>query len=367
MHRDEWSRREFLKTAGQCAFALGGIMTFGSLINSCATMSSIPKDKGPVKLRQLTGHKIKYPEKGILFGVDGFGERRPDDYSGGKDRDPATYLQFYKDVLGHLPAFNGRMWAYADDNIRYPASFIDGNREIGVIPYNFLSMNTPARMYGGLENLVDNKEFNHEVKLYASMVTDQKMPHFITTMREVNSPYYRLRVWKGKSAKTTTKLMRHIWQICEDEGANEYLTWVWEIIPPDATPKMRNPERFFPGEKFVDWIGLSTYYQPYREKGFSSHIDRTYEKMQENHPEIPSMMAEIGYTRKPGKDFGQSQWFDDALQVLSSLKAIKAMMVINGSNKKRDHTLSKETYQVLRKYLDNGTLIGAESMQQKEA
>jgi len=306
-----------------------------------------------------------------LFGVDGFGETRLDDYAGGKDRDPAAYLQFYKDVLGHLPAFNGRMWIYADDNIRYPASFIDSNREIGVIPYNYLSMNTPARMYGGLENLVDSKEFNHKIKLYAAMVADQKIPHFITTMREVNGIYLR-RPWKGKSAKTTTKLMRHIWQICEDEGANEYLTWVWEIIPPEAGEGYRNPERFFPGEKFVDWIGLSTYYQqPYRTQKFSHFIHRTYGNMQENHPEIPIMMAEIGYTRKPGKDIGQSQWFDDALQVISSLKAIKAVMVINGSNfhgkRKLNHTLSKETYQVLRKYLDNGTLIGADSMQQKEA
>lgn len=50
-----------------------------------------------------------------------------------------------------------------------------------------------------------------------------------------------------------------MWQVYEDSGANEYATWVWEIYADTSSTRADSPSRYYPGDRYVDWIGLSAY------------------------------------------------------------------------------------------------------------
>ena len=54
---------------------------------------------------------------------------------------------------------------------------------------------------------------------------------FFTTMEEMNGNWFS---W-GKNSNFIPA-WRHIWQIFEDQGANQYATWVWALYCTEGVP-----------------------------------------------------------------------------------------------------------------------------------
>jgi beta-mannanase len=94
--------------------------------------------------------------------------------------------------------------------------------------------------------------------------------------------------------KTFKKAWQHIWEKFEEAGANRYATWVWSPDAPDigAPTNYRlseNPEWYYPGDDYVDWIGWSAYARasiPHQDRSFIEfcinngklHFHRTHGK-----------------------------------------------------------------------------------------
>ena len=143
-----------------------------------------------------------------------------------------------------------------------------------------------------------------------------------------------------------------MWQIFEDEGANDYATWVWDIYCPVGN--VSDPRYFYPGDKYVDWIGLSAYSlrkMPITAKSFSSLVSSTYREIFRDHANKPIMIAKFAKTR----DKLQAKWFEDAFDVLKSWQGVKAAVcwsrMFGGLSD--DATFTEETFEVLRKKLQD--------------
>ena len=161
---------------------------------------------------------------------------------------------------------------------------------------------------------------------------------FFTTMEEANGYWYS---WSGKS-QNYISAWRHIWEIFDELGTNRYATWVWETFCPYGSSRINNPEYYYPGDKYVDWIGINAYSvarNPSMDKSLYALMHETYRQMQKNHPQKPIMQSEFARTNQ----YEQQWWIQDAYSNLKNdFPAIKAAIYYDNTwTLTGDHTLSR--------------------------
>jgi len=327
------ARRDFIKQAGKTALSVSGVLAFGNIINGCATLSF--KEEGPVIYPHVGRHdqkKIQPPENGCFIGFH------------------PSYFNYYKRHMGvgpkiltpHIYTMRGGTFP------KYNFFNISTN---GTIPFLFRDIGYDIRDHG-FNNLVGNKEFTKKINDYAKVLAKSGIPIFLSTMRELNGGWFP---W-GKQARTAKKVWKHMWQIFEDNGANEYATWVWEPICPYKSD-IGYPDHYYPGDQYVDWIGLSVYSRdmsPESLKSFNSLVKPTYSDMRVNHPDKPVMMSEFGRTN--GRD--QAMWIQNAFITIKSWPGMKAAIFWDNAKPGDDHTLSIESIELYKKIMKDPYFIG---------
>jgi len=167
---------------------------------------------------------------------------------------------------------------------------------------------------------------------------------FFTTMEEMNGNWFS---WGRNSSFIPA--WRHIWEIFEDQGANKYVTWVWDPYCPEGVAAYAdNPRLYYPGDKYVDWIGLcaiSVAEKPTMNYALNVLIAQTYRQLLKDHPQKPFVITSFGRTNERF----QSKWLINAYSsIKNSFPAIKAVIYFHttwwGTG---DHTLNRESFQTL--------------------
>jgi beta-mannanase len=174
---------------------------------------------------------------------------------------------------------------------------------------------------------------------------------FVTTMEEMNGYWYP---WGQHSSFVPA--WRHIWQVFEDQGTNKYATWVWEMycLEPErqvrfSYEKMQSPEKYYPGDKYVDWIGFSAFSRR-NHAGDGVHyrdlIGKSLQEMHTNHPNTPIMHAEFGRTR----GYDQESYLIETFKALKGIPEIKAWIYYDNFTQaiSEEKSLSNESLQVMR-------------------
>jgi hypothetical protein len=355
-------RREFLKTAGFAGVGLAGILA--GFLSGCATteppkpdiaasLSAIKPE--PVVYPKLPYNKVQAPEDGCFVGFRKvYALSMPDVYK----KEWGNLTRASDSIDDIAKAFNDPKWdntlsKVIGDNVEYygkalgknpgifvlyetpklfldfPANQVAEVAKKGVIPYlNFLpwwEQKKSIRL--DLKDIAKGKH-DKSLKNLAEGAAQFGQKHggfFTTTMEEMNGYWYP---W-GQSSNFIPA-WRHIWQVFEDQGANRYATWVWEpfCLEPsrqfDIT-KMQEPERYYPGDKYVDWIGFSAFSR----KGwhgdgmlFGHLIGKSYPEMRKNHPDKPIMQAETGKTQL----WDQPRWLIDAYKTVKEMPGLKAVI-----------------------------------------
>jgi hypothetical protein len=380
--RNGITRRDFLKKVGLATT----VATFG-----CATAetpkpekaSAIVTQSEPIVYPKLSNNKVQAPEKGCFIGFNKFYVPVNDPVFIGKQMDMAKrarnideYVEiakkenimgsidieglvsnnigYYEKAIGAKPSIyvlydTPRLY------LNFPMREAEAVAKNGVLPYiNALPGSTMLKsLRFGLDEIVSGKRDSYLIK-FAQGATEFGKKHggfFMTTMEENNGYWY---YW-GQSS-TFIPAWRHIWQVFEDQGANQYATWVWEpsCLEPSARldiAKMQPPEKYYPGDTHVDWIGLSAFSR----KGshgdgmlFEGLIHKTYAEMRKNHPQKPIMQAETGKSQM----WDQSKWLIDAYKTIKSMPGLKAAIywdnVTTISIPADDKTLSDKSLQTLK-------------------
>jgi beta-mannanase len=126
----------------------------------------------------------------------------------------------------------------------------------------------------------------------------------------------------------------------------------WEVLPPEQAGSqavIHSPGRYYPGDKYADWIGLSAFSRDKIMAGemyFRNMMGRTYEEMRASHPDKPIMQAEFGKTR----GWEQPRWMLDAYRSMKEMPGLKAAIYYDNVTLHLgdDKTLSEESLQIMK-------------------
>jgi len=202
----------------------------------------------------------------------------------------------------------GYRWSRLADGLNdFPIGFAKGAAEESVIPfiiYDLREASGTEKLQFSLSDIINGKA-DHLIKDFAKQCREfgeQYGGFFIRTMREMNLT----KTWPpwGGMPNKFKKAWKHMWHIFNEEGANEYATWVWNPTVSVAR-SAQYANNYYPGDTYVDWIGLDGYnfgsqiHHEYR--SFSQLFSFDYSTMRKEHPSKPIIIVETG-KRKVGKE-----------------------------------------------------------------
>lgn len=235
----------------------------------------------PLPLNQKLG-KFE-PKSGTYLGLFLAGKREnanPDRVEGIYGKNHAIYLTY-------------TTWGkkYADTNTYFPMTFAKNAKANGSgIQIGFEPMN-------GLDEVKDGEY----IRQFAREAKESGVPVFLRFAGEMNGEWVP---WSGDPKKYIEKF-RLVYNIMKEEAPNVAMVWSPNFLP------RHNIEPYYPGDQYVDWVGISLYTIPFshgKEVPGGNPIDYLkpiYEKYSHK-PMMVSEGAVSHYSYELRKDF--SEW-----------------------------------------------------------
>lgn len=234
-------------------------------------------------------------------------------------------------------------WAYfandwLDGEVAFPHQNVQACREAGVIPY--IRMMPWSRMEGGSEpdpvftmSRFLRGDFDDALYEWSKAAKNSGGPLMVEFGPEVNGKWFP---WNGKwnGGATTTgygdphwpdgperfrDVFRRIVTQFRSWGVDN-VTWVFHIdSSPEPESNWNDMRYYYPGDNFVDWIGVSVFgaQLPSHEwSWFSDRLSERYDEITALSPSLPLLIAEFGVIE--GQPYGKrkAQWIEDAMSSL---------------------------------------------------
>ena len=338
MIAEDMNRRGFLKAGVGLAVVVSSI----EMIAGCATTKT--PQVTPLVYSPLPYHKIQPPKEGCLIGF--FEAPDPSFYSASNVEIGITYIE---KAISTKPSLYSLVWPRLCSDFPIQHAMEVSKRKI--IPYVYAALDSIQSSVGS--SGVSPKEiaqgkFDGYIKKYAQGAVEFGREYggfLFTTMDEMNGNWFS---W-GKNSNFIPA-WRHLWQLFEDEGVNQYATWVWAPYCTEGVPNVADdPELYYPGDKYVDWVGLNAYSvatNPKMDYAFDMLIRETYRRLLKKHAQKPFMISSFGRTN----EYYQYRWLNNAYSsIKDSFPAIKAVIYHDnvwwGTG---DHTLNSKSWQTLK-------------------
>ncbi|MEN2741797.1 glycosyl hydrolase [Microbacterium sp. X-17] len=168
-------------------------------------------------------------------------------------------------------------------------------------------------------------DFDAYLHQYAKAVVATGLPLAIRLDHEMNGIWYP---WSetdgagnpinGNSPGDYVKMWRHVHDIFQQEGANDLVVWVWAPNIVNNLPAGHKAagylESLYPGDQYVDWVGLSGYLRPPYKSDNDFSFDYTFKASLDTLRSItkkPIILAEVGASETDGhKPAWISSFFD---------------------------------------------------------
>ncbi|PVZ96287.1 hypothetical protein DDQ50_01205 [Amnibacterium flavum] len=170
--------------------------------------------------------------------------------------------------------------------------------------------------------------FDDYLRQYSRDIVSTGLPMAIRLDHEMNGVWYPWAETTGSGAPINgnspgdyVKMWRHVHDIFEQEGAGEYVIWIWAPNIVNNLPATHQPVEYlaslYPGDEYVDWVGLSGYlrpaYKPDNDFTFSYSFDRSLNQLRTIAPGKPILLAEVGASETGGHKVGWVNSMFDAL------------------------------------------------------
>jgi hypothetical protein len=303
MNQKKLTRRQFLISSS----AMLAILTTG-----CAAMPG--KETGLVEYPKLAGEKIQSPEhyglKGCMTGI----------YTG-NFKSVREKIGAYEKMVGQKPSYYllpHRGFSHVTTGITSSSlTQIEQCASLGVIPFITYFAGDAVRSFADLDGIA-NGDYDKEIRYAAKdlkAIGETYGGFFIRTMEHMNTSWYAN--WGSvKSPEKFKKAWLKIWNLFESEGANHYATWVFNPYVPDP---FGIASWYYPGDKYVDWIGMSGYNM----EGLDVHLSASrvntlfknpYKRIYRKYANKPIMICEIATHQLPYKP----KWIDTAFNLVKT-------------------------------------------------
>lgn len=144
--------------------------------------------------------------------------------------------------------------------------------------------------------------YDDYLRQYARDINTLGLPLAIRLDHEMNGAWYP---WgeavNGNRPGDYAKVWQHVHDIFEQEGANDQVIWTWapNIVNnlPDADQGVDTMKGLYPGDAYVDWVGLSGYYRPPYKTENNTTFEYTFDRSLDQLREVankPIILAEVG-------------------------------------------------------------------------
>ncbi|HYQ76589.1 glycoside hydrolase family 26 protein [Cellulomonas sp.] len=157
-------------------------------------------------------------------------------------------------------------------------------------------------------------DFDAYLTQYAKDIASTGLPLAIRLDHEMNGVWYPWAEQTGSGAPINgnnvgdyVKMWQHVHDVFEANGANQYVIWVWAPNIVNNLPAANQGTDFlrslYPGDAYVDWVGVSGYQRPpYKadnDATFSYTFDRTLNQLREI-TDKKILLAEVGASEVGG-------------------------------------------------------------------
>jgi hypothetical protein len=147
-------------------------------------------------------------------------------------------------------------------------------------------------------------ELDEYLVRYATDIAELGLPVVIRFDHEMNGDWYRWSESKpsyGNPPGSYVAAWRHIHEVFESVGANEQVIWVWSPNRVDNIGRLPSIDRYWPGDDYVDWVGMTGYMRPSDTPAdFATIYDATLSELRRVAPDTPILLSEIGATERNG-------------------------------------------------------------------
>ena len=178
-----------------------------------------------------------------------------------------------------------------------------------------------------LPRIIDGA-YDDYLRQYARDIAALGLPMAIRLDHEMNGSWYP---WAEKNLQGEANngnrpgdfvaMWRHVHDIFEAEGANQYVLWVWSPNIVNTMPSWQQDGAYlrslYPGDEYVDWVGLSGYYRPPYKEDQTPTFDYTFGRSLTELRSLtskPIYLAEIGASETGG---AKPAWVADLFDALA--------------------------------------------------
>ncbi len=170
-------------------------------------------------------------------------------------------------------------------------------------------------------------DFDAYLHQYAKDIVATGLPLAIRLDHEMNGVWYPWSETDGKgnsingnSQGDYVKMWKHVHDVFQAEGANDLVIWVWAPNIVNNLPAQHKVDGYlpslYPGDDYVDWVGLSGYLRPPYKADQSFTFDYTFTPSLDQLRAItkkPIVLAEVGASETQGH---KTAWVTDFFNAL---------------------------------------------------
>ena len=171
--------------------------------------------------------------------------------------------------------------------------------------------------------LIEEGYFDTYMANFAIKLRNLQRPVFLRFAHEFDNPFYPWFIVGAESSEKFKKAWIHTYEIFQNNGATNAI-WIWNPW------KSINVGSFYPGDKYVDWIGVNILnYGKLNLDGKSYDFEELYKPFHDEFSKLPSepvIISEFGTI----KDAMQSEWFRNAFaSIENDFQEIRSVVYFN--------------------------------------
>lgn len=189
-----------------------------------------------------------------------------------------------------------------------------------------------------LQNIIAGEQDSY-ITTWARAAKAYGKPFFLRFAHEMNGTWYPWSEGIGVSSNAPpgsfTNMWQHVHNIFTSVGCTN-ATWIWCVNEVDSADLPGDIAQFYPGDNYVDWLGMDAYNMNNSPPGqsFETIFGVTYSNLTTLSPSKPIMICETA-TLDGGAPPGNSKpaWISDALSMLpTTFPNVRAFVWYNVNN-----------------------------------
>ncbi len=217
----------------------------------------------------------------------------------------------------------------------FPQKKLDSIAQMGAVPmitwepWLAKSEDSISNEQKSILQRISSGEFDIYISNFGKDLAKYDKPVFLRFAHEFDNPQYPWSQTRGNLPEELKSAWKHVYKILKDQGAYKTI-FVWNPW------KAKGMKHFYPGDEYVDWIGITLLnYGSLNKPGKTFSFEKLYQSFHDKlywFTKKPVMLAEFGSIKHPNNQDYQSTWLQNAANSINrNFKEIAAVVMFNSA------------------------------------